>query len=358
MAYIHPDMALFFASLIVLGIFIRLYGLIEGNVRGFGWTILGITLFVLASFFNYLEETPFGYLMLAYTDEEGWDFIVPVFGYAPGGLLFCIGFAQWLRMAFVLRKEIDQRKIVERELEVALVEAGKANAAKDQFLAIMSHELRTPLTAIIGFSEIMSGDRYTNIEPEKYAEYSDIIRKSGEHLLHTIDDILALSEVEAHDYELKEAIFCLEEVLNECLYLLTVEAQNAHVSLPRELRTETKMVGDRRLIKQIFLNLLSNAIRFNRDNGAVLLVLDKDPTRGIFVTVSDTGVGMSAGEAKKALEPFAQLEDTHSRHQDGTGLGLTLAKKFTELHDGTFELTSQKGTGTDITVRFRPDRLR
>lgn len=358
MDYIQPDLALLLAAVFVSGVFIRLYRRTEVSVRGFGWIFLGLALFLLASFFNYLEETPLEYLMLAITDEEGWDFIVPVFGYAPGGLMFCFGFAEWLRMAFLLKTEIEQRELTELELKVALSEAGQASAAKDRFLSAMSHELRTPLTAIIGFSEIMSDPKYRNLTAAEYADYSHIILQSGNHLLKTIDDILMLSQMQAHEYEIKEEIFEFEEVINECLYLLSVEAQKASVSISRPLQGHTRLFGDRRLIKQIVINLLSNGIKFSKTSGRVNCSLNLDPTRGVMLTVSDSGVGMAPEEAKQALEPFTQLTNIQSRHKMGAGIGLALVKRFVDLHNGKVEITSQKGEGTDVSVILPSSRLR
>ena len=358
MEYIQPDMALFLAAAFVSALFIRLYRQTVVEIRGFGWIFSGLALFLLASFFNYLEETPLAYLMLAITDEEGWDFIVPVLGYAPGGLMFSIGFTEWLRMAFRLKNEIQQREIAEDELKVALAEAGQANVAKDQFLATMSHELRTPLNAIIGFSEIMSDPKYRKLSADEYIDYSSVILRSGHHLLETINDILLLSQMQSKEYQLTEETFSLEEVINECLFVLSGEASKAHVKLPRPLAGATTMFADQRLVKQIILNLVSNGIKFIRDGGSVACSVEVSPVEGIAMIVSDTGIGMSPEEAKRALEPFIQLSDAKSRHEMGTGLGLTLVKRFAELHNGAVEITSQRGKGTDVKIVFPASRIR
>jgi len=358
MEYIHPDMALFLAATFVSALFIRLYRQTVVEVRGFGWIFSGLALFLLASLLNYIEETPLAFLMLAFTDEEGWDFIVPVLGYAPGGLMFSIGFTEWLRMAFRLKNEIQQREIAEDELKVALVEAGQANAAKDQFLSIMSHELKTPLTAIIGFSEIMSDPKYRKLSVAEYADYSDVILRSSNHLLETINNILLLSQMQAKEYQLKEETLCVEELINECMFVLSGEASKAHVRLSKPLLGSTTVFADQRLVKQIVLNLVSNGIKFARDGGAVTCSLDVNPVQGITILVSDTGVGMTSDEAKLALEPFTQLSDAKSRQKMGAGLGLTLVKRFTELHNGAVEITSQRGKGTDVRIIFPASRLR
>lgn len=348
MDYIHPDLALFLAALFVLGVFLRLFFETSVKVRGFGWIFFGISLFLVASFFNWFEETPLGYLMLEFTDEEGWDFIVPVFGYAPGGLMFCIGFAEWLRMAFILKKEVEQRQIAEQELKASLAEADKANAAKDKFLSSMSHELRTPLTAIIGFSEIMSDPNYRQLTPSEYADYSEVILRSSNHLLQTIDDILSLTEVDAHEYQLNEEQFDTQTIVSECFYLLAVEAEKAGVKLKKTGPDPLYIEGDKRLFKQIVLNLVSNGIKFGEDGGWVKTDMVVDQNRGFIFEVEDSGSGMTPDEAKGALEPFTQFEDPLSRKTSGTGVGLTLVKRFVEMHGGKLEITSQKGKGTTV----------
>ncbi len=357
MDYLHPDLALLVAAIFVLGVFVKLYRQTEVTVKGFGWIFLGITLFLLASFFNWFEETPFGYLLLTVTDEDGWDFIVPVFGYAPGGLMFCIGFAEWLRMAFILKKEIEQRKIAERELQAALAEAGKASAAKDKFLSIMSHELRTPLTAIIGFSEIMSDPKYRKLNASEYADYSDVILKSGNHLLQTIDDILTLTQTDGHLYEISNDFFDAGTIITECFFLMAVEAEKAEVKLQKNTPKGVQLRGDKRLFKQIVLNLLSNAVKFNRTSGKVTCSIFVDMDRGCVLRVEDTGVGMTPEEAKRALEPFTQIEDTLSRTASGLGLGLPLVKRFIELHSGKLEIASQQGHGTTVDVIYPLNRI-
>lgn len=357
MDYIHPDLALLVAATFVLGVFIRLYRQTDVEVQGFGWIITGVSLFMIASFFNWFEETPYEYIMLQFTDEEGWDFIIPVFGYAPAGLMFCIGFAAWLRMAFILKKEIEQREVVEAELKAALEAANKANVAKDKFLSTMSLELRTPLTAVIGFSEIMSDPRYRKMSIADYVEYSGVILKSSNHLLQTIDDILSLAQLDAGTYTIDEQELDLSEVAEECLYLLAVEAEKATVSIQKSFANAIRIRGDRRLLKQIVLNLMSNAIKFNRENGTASLSIAVDPVRGIVISVKDTGVGMSAAEAKQALEPFTQFEETLTRKVSGTGLGLPLVKRFAEMHGGKLEITSQKDSGTEVQVILPKERI-
>lgn len=355
--YIHPDLVLFLAAIFVLIVFIRLYRQTDIEVRGFRWIFGGITLFLLASFFNWLEETPLGYLMLEFTDEEGWDFIVPVYGYAPGGLMFCFGFAEWLRMSFILKKEIEQRHVAEQELKSALEAAERANAAKDKFLSIMSLELKTPLTAVIGFSEIMSDPRHRKLSTADYIEYSEVILKSSNHLLKTIDDVLSLAQMDAETYELDEIAFDPNEVVDECIYLLAVEAEKASVKLNKDVTTPLNLLADRRLVKQIVLNLVSNAIKFNEAGGSANISITHDPRRGLVLSVKDTGTGMTPLEAKQALEPFTQFEETITRKASGAGLGLPLVKRFAQMHGGKLEITSQKGSGTEVQVILPPERV-
>lgn len=357
MAYIHPDLALFLAAIFVLGVFIRLFRETEVEVRGFGWIFLGISLFLVASFFNWFEETPLGYLMLAVTDEEGWDFIVPVFGYAPGGLMFCVGFAEWLRMAFILKKEVEQREIAEAELKSALASAGRANEAKNKFLSTMSHELRTPLAAIVGFSEIMSDPRHRKMATDDYIEYSKIILQSGKHLEKTIDDILTLTQQDADDYQLDEEAFDISAIAGECVYILAGEAEKKDIKVKKTLDVNLNVLADKRLVKQILLNILSNAVKFSGEGSIIDVTLKKDDIRGIILSVQDEGIGMTPTDAKKALEPFTQFEDTLTRKSNGPGLGLPLAKKFIEMHGGLLEITSQQYKGTKIDIVLPPERI-
>ena len=358
MAYIHPDLALFLAAIFVLGVFIRLYRETEVEIRGFGWIFLGISLFLIASFFNWFEETPLGYLMLKVTDEEGWDFIIPVFGYAPGGLMFCIGFAEWLRMAFILKKEVEQREIAETELKAALAAAGRANEAKNKFLSTMSHELRTPLAAIVGFSEIMSDPRHRKMGTADYIEYSRIILQSGKHLEKTIDDILTLTQVDAEEYQLDEETFDISGIVAECVYVLIGETEKKGLQVRKALEPNLAISADKRLIKQILLNILSNAIKFSHEGGIIDVRLRKDRVRGIMVSVQDEGIGMTPSDAKKALEPFSQFEETLTRKSNGPGLGLPLAKRFVEMHGGLLEITSQQYQGTKIDIVLPNERVR
>ena len=358
MEYLHPDLVLFLGAIFVLGVFIRLFKQTEVRVRGFGWIFFGITLFLLASFFNWFEETPYGYLMLAVTDEEGWDFIVPVFGYAPGGIMMCVGFAEWLRMAFVLKQEIDQRKLTESELKSALLAADKASEAKDKFLSTMSHELRTPLSAITGFSEIMSDPRHREMSKQDYIEYSQIILQSSQHLNQTIEDILTLAQQDTSDYELNEETFEFASVIEECTYVLAGEAAKKSIKVEKSLAPGIFLFADKRLTKQILLNILSNAIKFSREGGNVEVALANDPSRGAFVSIQDHGIGMSPNKARKALEPFSSFDAPQTKKSNGPGLGLPLAKKFTELHGGTLEISSQQYAGTRIDVIFPRERLR
>ncbi len=227
-----------------------------------------------------------------------------------------------------------------RQLEVA-------SQHKSEFLANMSHELRTPLNAIIGFSEVLSERMFGDLN-EKQEEYLKDIHASGTHLLSLINDILDLSKIEAGRMELELADFDLPQALNNALILVRERAGRRGITLQAtvdELLGEVR--GDERKIRQIVLNLLSNAIKFTREGGRIeVAAVPKDGS--VEVSVSDTGVGIAPEDQEAVFEEFRQV-GTSAAKQEGTGLGLTLCRKFVELHGGRIWVKSQVGVGSTFT---------
>jgi len=250
-----------------------------------------------------------------------------------------------------------------RELEIAaanLMEARdsaeQASQSKSAFLANMSHELRTPLNAIIGFSEMISGGYFGEVGA-RYKSYAIDIHTSGHLLLELINQILDLSKVEAGRMELQESLFAPGEAVASCYRLLGERADFAGVTLLTEISPALPQLrADELKFKQIVLNLISNAIKFTPAGGKVRVAMETCAS-GLTVRVSDTGVGMSAEDIPHALEPFRQVGDDRRRKQQGTGLGLPLAKAFVELHGGCFDIASELHKGTTVTVVFPADRL-
>jgi signal transduction histidine kinase len=242
------------------------------------------------------------------------------------------------------------------ELAAARDAAQHASQAKSAFLANMSHELRTPLNAIIGFSEMISGQYLGEISP-RYQSYGEDIRSSGNHLLELINQILDLSKVEAGRMELQESEFAPSDVLASCSRLLQERARKAEVSLDIDVAPHLpRLWADELKFKQIVLNLATNAIKFTPAGGSVT-VCAKTTNDGLVVEVRDTGIGMHAEDIPLALEPFRQVGDDTRRKQQGTGLGLPLAKAFIELHGGSFAIASRYREGTTVRIAFPAERI-
>ena len=263
-----------------------------------------------------------------------------------------------------MAKQADELAAMVHDLERARVDAvnarvaaDAANQAKSQFLANMSHELRTPLNAILGFAELM---REAVIGPldARYREYARDIFSSGSHLLRLIDDILDLSKIEVGRLDLREESLDLGELLVECRRLLMDRAAQGEVQLLERLPADLPMVFvDRLRLKQVLLNLLSNAVKFTHPGGSVTVDVERTEAGGIAIIVTDTGIGMDPDKVETALQPFQQLDASLARQYEGTGLGLPLAKKLTELHGGTLEIVTALGRGTSIRVILPAGRV-
>ena len=235
-----------------------------------------------------------------------------------------------------------------REIEDKSRQIEAANRHKSEFLANMSHELRTPLNAIIGFSEVL-GERLFGDLNEKQAEYTDDILTSGRHLLSLINEILDLSKVEAGRMELELATFDLPLAIDNARTFVRERATKHGIAL--DVAVDDRLgdfLGDERKIKQILLNLLSNAVKFTPEGGRI--GIDARQTDGsVEISVSDTGVGIAAEDQPKVFEEFRQVGSDYAHKVEGTGLGLTLAKKFVELHGGKIWLDSEVGKGSTFT---------
>jgi signal transduction histidine kinase len=235
-----------------------------------------------------------------------------------------------------------------REIEEKGRELEAASRHKSEFLANMSHELRTPLNAIIGFSEVLAERMFGEVN-EKQAEYLQDILSSGRHLLSLINDILDLSKVEAGRLELELGRFHLPTALENALTLVRERASRHGIALEVSVDEDLgEIVGDERKIRQILLNLFSNAVKFTPEGGRVgVTATAADDV--ITISVSDTGVGIAPEDQEAIFEEFRQVGRDDTRKQEGTGLGLTLAKKFVELHGGQIGVRSQVGQGSTFT---------
>ncbi len=237
-----------------------------------------------------------------------------------------------------LFREIEDKG---RQLEVA-------NRHKSEFLANMSHELRTPLNAIIGFSEVLLQRMFGELNA-KQDEYLQDVLSSGKHLLSLISDILDLSKIEAGRMELELTAFELPMALDNAMTLVRERANRHGIALSLELDPRLgRFVGDERKLKQVLLNLLSNAVKFTPEGGRVVLrAVPADGT--VEISVSDTGIGIAEEDQEAIFEEFRQVGGDYARKREGTGLGLTLARKFVELHAGRLWVKSEVGKGSTFT---------
>jgi signal transduction histidine kinase len=240
--------------------------------------------------------------------------------------------------------ELQERN---REVEQKSRELAAASQHKSEFLANMSHELRTPLNAIIGFSEVLT-DRMFGELNEKQEEYLKDIHASGQHLLSLINDILDLSKIEAGRMELELSDFHLPTALDNALTLVRERAGRRNITLQTSVDERLGQIqADERKIRQVVLNLLSNAIKFTPEGGRI--EVGAEPREGFLeVSVSDTGVGIAPEDQEKVFEEFRQV-GTAAKKVEGTGLGLTLCRKFVELHGGRIWVKSQLGVGSTFT---------
>jgi cell cycle sensor histidine kinase DivJ len=249
-------------------------------------------------------------------------------------------------------RDISERKAHERDLIDARDMAEQANKAKSRFLANMSHELRTPLNAIIGFSEVMTHEMFGPVGAPRYLEYSRLIHESGGHLLELINGILDMSKIEAGKFDLSEENFDLEDVAGQALRFVKIPADRKGVGLAMTVPTECRHVfADKRAVKQILVNLLTNAVKFTPRGGTVTLAVARGDM-GIEIAVADTGVGIAEDDLKRLGQPFEQAEGAHVRTQEGTGLGLALVKALAAMHGGEARIESRLGEGTRVAVRL------
>ncbi|MDO8721350.1 MAG: response regulator [Syntrophales bacterium] len=314
-----------------------------------GFSTLGLGLFgLLAGFVFYGPEFPPGYA----------DKLIML-----GFCILLVGFGlSYSQLAFLHRKvrEVEKgikKALLERNeaLELANRNLEQANRAKSAFLANMSHELRTPLNAVIGFSEVLEDQTFGPLNA-KQMKYVCNVRNSGTHLLNMINDILDLSKIEAGKLDLRREIFPLGATVDGIMGIVKVLANKKNILLNYEIDPALKEIdADPKHFKQVLYNLLSNAVKFTQEGGTVNLgaVLKQGVGQVgmnlVQVSVSDTGIGIAPEDYGKVFSEFQQIDDSYSRHQEGTGLGLALSKRLVELHGGEIWFSSEKGKGSTFT---------
>jgi two-component system cell cycle sensor histidine kinase PleC len=257
-----------------------------------------------------------------------------------------------------LRKAVERLEESRGELaelahkyEMEKIRAEDANRAKSEFLANMSHELRTPLNAINGFSEMMTTEMFGPLGDRRYKEYAGDILSSGQHLLALINDILDMAKIEAGKMTLRYELVGIEDVVEETVRLMRNRVEAAGLTLALEIAPGLpEFEADYRAMKQVLLNLVSNALKFTPRGGRVTVKAEV-AGEGLRVQVTDTGIGISKEDLARLARPFEQIESQHSKSTQGSGLGLALTKSLVEIHGGRFELTSP-GPGAGATAGF------
>ncbi len=236
--------------------------------------------------------------------------------------------------------------------------AEDANLAKSRFLATMSHELRTPLNAIMGFADIMNREMFGAHNVAAYKEYSRDIYQSGDHLLKLINEILDLSRIEAGRYNMAERNISLSYLGAECMRLMQLRARKRGVELLAQFEPGLpEIYADEKAIRQIWLNLASNSIKFTPSGGQVLFATRRENGGCVSLVVRDTGVGIAADEVEQILSPFNQGAIARVQAEEGAGLGLPIVRGLAELHGARLSIRSRIRMGTEIAIIFPPERV-
>ncbi len=280
---------------------------------------------------------------------EKWEFVVTSVAFSAIALIV---------PSLISLRNIAGRARAEIALRYAKDSAEIANRAKSEFLAAMRHELRTPLNAIIGFSEIIQSETFGPVGSVKYCAYAEDINDSGQHLLALINDILDLSKVESGLDELYEEDIEVPAVIQSVLRLVQQRGGDGGLALELDFPDNLPLLrGDKRKLKQILVNLLTNAIKFTDASGKVTLRAWCRADSDFVFQIIDTGIGIAAKDIPKALSRFGQVDGDLNRQYQGTGLGLPLTKALVELHGGNLTIDSVLGVGTTVTVVIPSQRV-
>ncbi|RRY02445.1 cell-division control histidine kinase PdhS [Brucella anthropi] len=285
-------------------------------------------------------------------------------GFIP--LFMTIGKLPHTRGFCAVLRDITQWKRTEEELTNARKEAERASSQKTEFLARISHEIRTPLNAIIGFSELMADEKFGSIGNDRYRDYLRDINRSGNHVLALVNDLLDISKIEAGALDMQFEAVSLNDAIAEAIALMQPQANRERVIIRSSFQSNLPdIVADTRSIKQVALNLLSNAVRFTAPGGQVIVSTSYEMNGDVVMRVRDTGIGMTKSEVEQALKPFRQVNALERRkaetakdwRSEGTGLGLPLTKAMVEANRAQFAIDSTPGHGTVVEIAFPPTRV-
>ncbi|MGX8010021.1 PAS domain S-box protein [Mesorhizobium sp. ORM8.1] len=282
--------------------------------------------------------------------REAQGRFIPLFmtiGRLPGDSGFC-----------AVVRDITQWKRAEEDLTQARAVAERASSQKTDFLARISHEIRTPLNAIIGFSELMVDEKFGPIANDRYRDYLRDINRSGNHVLDLVNDLLDISKIEAGQQEMAYEAVSLNDTLAETVAMMQPQANRERVIIRSSFSSRLpEVVADLRSVRQIALNILSNAIRYTQAGGQVIVSTAYEVSGDVVMRVRDTGIGMTPAEIEQALKPFKQINALKRGRGDGTGLGLPLTKAMVEANRARFTITSTPGEGTLVEVAFPSTRV-
>ena len=324
---------------------------------------LGISFTVLAG----LGPTTAAFLAIA-----GPQTLALTIGIVKGGgfgtLAFAAFFLFYVLVCFVIARAVreERRKHIEsrQRLVEALAEARAANTAKSKFLAAMSHELRTPLNAILGFSEVIATQTLGPVGSVKYLEYAKDIHFSGNHLLNIINDVLDLAKIEAGKVEIERQLLDPYALIEATVRMMTPRAKDRNVALRTQIHApDLILFADERAATQALLNVVTNAVKFNRAGGEVRIELKGSAQGGVLFSVRDTGPGIPADQIERLFEPFEQGENGYNNGKNGTGLGLAIVRSLMKVHGGQVWIESTLDKGTAVFLEFpgcpeeeRPER--
>ncbi len=282
--------------------------------------------------------------------REAQGRFIPLFmtiGRLPGDSGFC-----------AVVRDITQWKRAEEDLTQARAVAERASSQKTDFLARISHEIRTPLNAIIGFSELMVDEKFGPVANDRYRDYLRDINRSGNHVLDLVNDLLDISKIEAGQQDMNYEAVSLNDTLAETVALMQPQANRERVIIRSSFASRLpEVVADLRSVRQIALNILSNAIRYTQAGGQVIVSTAYEVSGDVVMRVRDTGIGMTQAEIEQALKPFKQINALKRGRGDGTGLGLPLTKAMVEANRARFTITSTPGEGTLVEIAFPSTRV-
>jgi signal transduction histidine kinase len=252
--------------------------------------------------------------------------------------------------------ELTMRRLTELAVRTAKIEAEHASNAKSAFLATMSHELRTPLNAIIGFSDLIVNLKAEPDAVERGVDYATHILNAGRHLLEVVSDVLDIAKIESGTFTLNLSSYPIADIIEASVSLVNERIKAKNQDLEMRLGDDLPyLLVDARRIKQILINVLSNANKFTPDRGRILMSARRNADGGATIAIVDTGVGMTAEQLKIALTPFGQVQSHYARTQEGTGLGLPIARALAYQHGGDLYLESEPDAGTSVVLTLPPE---